>query len=1151
MNLIWEHIQEDDDRLRSGKQLCHKDVVTQVGDAQITDYWDVRNEGSGNSLIFSGVQGTFSQGCIRHSLYDQGSFQRPNGLMLPYYRPLGAIGLPAALADPYEDVVDGCTQQGGLCDMALLQATPDQPQDLRVIQTQVAPDYRADSDLGELQISYDLGDHLTLSSETAYNDDFVWSLEDYNRFKAASGAWGGSSSALPEWIARGVLRTDLGPNLTFCDPQLGCSDKLMGVDIATSKSRQFSQEFRLASDFEGPFNFSVGTNFLRSDSMDKYYVFFNSTSLIAAAGPPFNNYGDYVPGVTDNVDFMINGYLQGDPNAVYPVQSDYYMDPNPISSLNDLGHNYFLSKNPYKLISYAVFGEAYYKITDSLKLTAGLRWTVDKKEAPRIPTWILASHSVGYPVAEVIRQRWTKPTGRVTLDWKPDLSFTDETLLYVSIAHGYKAGGANPPGYVRVFYADSATALQNAQEAATRPKTFEPEYVNALEIGSKNTFAEGRVTANLAAFYYDYTGYQVSEIVDRSAFNRNFDAKVWGAELEADWRPLENLRLGFKGGYEKTSIADSESAVDLMDRANGGKPDANGVSWMVVRPFPTYASSCILPIYVFVNPDGSIGPVGGVGGGNPGACEYAYAYGADPVYGPDGGINHINQHPGYPGFDPFTAPNGGAGISKPLGGNQLPNAPHWTGTVTGDYTLPLPSDWLMTLHTDVHWQSQSWWRVFNDDVYDKLHPYFTMNLAAIFTNEEAGWNIMAYIKNVTDETAITGAFLNSDDTGLTTNVFLTEPRLYGLRVTKAWSGQPVLGWLNMSHQGPYPLTVEIGGQVQRHDAPNELVQPGFGSAFGSSLQVLGQAEQNDLEWGDGREVKVTYRPGGGTWSVSGGVRFGKTNGSFHQTATSYTDPVCMYSDPVACEYLAQNPMFGEFAHVTRANNAMADVFEREEYRLADFSVGRDMGFGGLTGSTVSLGVRAADLSSLTIADLKGVPDWNIPNGFIELGFFTPVITHTSFSGAAVQNRDFKGFGPNLSWDASYPLAAVNGGRFGVDWSLGAGVLFGRQHVSFRDEGRSYYIAATPFQFIFPGQVVPPTPTVTTLAPHTFKRSADATVPNFEASLGLGYSVGGFTARAGYRWERFQNAIDGGFASHVSEDRTIDGPYFKISLGLGG
>ena len=37
---------------------------------------------------------------------------------------------------------------------------------------------------------------------------------------------------------------------------------------------------------------------------------------------------------------------------------------------------------------------------------------------------------------------------------------------------------------------------------------------------------------------------------------------------------------------------------------------------------------------------------------------------------------------------------------------------------------------------------------------------------------------MGYVKNVFDTTAITGDFLNSDDSGLTTNVFLTDPRLY-------------------------------------------------------------------------------------------------------------------------------------------------------------------------------------------------------------------------------------------------------------------------------------------------------------------------------------------------------------------------------------
>lgn len=45
---------------------------------------------------------------------------------------------------------------------------------------------------------------------------------------------------------------------------------------------------------------------------------------------------------------------------------------------------------------------------------------------------------------------------------------------------------------------------------------------------------------------------------------------------------------------------------------------------------------------------------------------------------------------------------------------------------------------------------------------------------------------MAYVKNVLDTTAITGAFLNSDDAALTTNVFATDPRLFGIRVTKNW-----------------------------------------------------------------------------------------------------------------------------------------------------------------------------------------------------------------------------------------------------------------------------------------------------------------------------------------------------------------------------
>ncbi len=1144
-NLVWEHFEEDDDRLRSGKQLCKKDVVTNVGGVEITNYYDTSVAG-GQTLSFAGVQGSLSQGCKRNSLYARDSFQRPNGLMLPYYGPLGAVGLPAALTDPYVSVTNSS-------DPNVISATNDQPEDLRVIQSTIDPDYRAKSDIAEVQVSFDLTDTLTLTSETAYGVDFVYSLQDFNRFNTAPGAW----QVRADDVARGVM----SPDGVFCDPQLGCSDRLVAVDIATARATQFSQEFRLASDYDGPFNFSLGANWLRADSEDKYYVFFNSISLIAAAGPPFNNYGPYVPGVTDNVDYMVNGYLQGDPNGVYGVQSDVYIDPNPIGALNDEGHNYFLSKNPYKLISYAVFGEAYYQITDTLKATAGLRWTVDKKEAPRIPTWVLASHSVGYPVAEVIEQEWREPTGRLTVDWKPDLSFTDETLLYVSLAHGYKAGGANPPGYVREFYAHPQIAAADAAESATRPKTFDPEFVDAIELGAKNTFGDGRVTLNLAAFYYDYEGYQVSEIVDRSAFNRNFDATVWGVEFEADWRPLENLKLAFKGGYEKTRIAGGEEAIDLMDRTAG---DPN---WLLVRPFPTFASSCILPTFVFVNPNGTLGRVGGVGGGGPSGCEMAYVQGLDPVTDApyvdllNGGVpepedifNNLSSHPGYPGWNPLLdyGNNGGEGILKPLGGNELPNAPNWTGTLSADYTLPLTGDWLATLHTDLHWQSESWWRVFNDHEYDKLDEYFTMNLAAIFTNEEAGWNIMAYVKNVTDETAITGAFLNSDDTGLTTNVFLTEPRLYGLRVTKTWSDAP-WGTFGARHAGPYPLTVEIGGQVQRHDPPNETLTPGFAPAFTGPLAVFGQAQEDNLDWGDGRDVKLTYRPGSGPWLVSAGVRYGKTNGNPKAHGEQQTDPVCIFGGYFAffCSYYTpDNPKYDTINKFTITEHADANITDREEHTLVDFSVGRDLGLGGFGHSTVSAGLRHAALKSTTVAVFRGIPDWDLEEGFID-SFYGAYVPHTRYDGAANATREFKGLGPTAAWDASYPiLGDAQVGRLAIDWSVSGGVLIGKQKTAIAGSDKASYFLTDGFAVF--GARNPDGPVSVTETPvGPYSRSKSVTVPVAGASLGLTYEVDRFSVGAGYRWERYFDAIDGGFTEHKSYDRTIDGPYFNLSVGFGG
>ena len=109
-------------------------------------------------------------------------------------------------------------------------------------------------------------------------------------------------------------------------------------------------------------------------------------------------------------------------------------------------------------------------------------------------------------------------------------------------------------------------------------------------------------------------------------------------------------------------------------------------------------------------------------------------------------------------------PNGGEGFDKNLSGNQLPNTPPFTLSLGAQYSMPLSADWAATARADGYWQGNSFARVFNDRPYDQLHGYTNLNLTLIFTNQD-GWQAMAYMKNVFNTTAITGAFLNSDDIG--------------------------------------------------------------------------------------------------------------------------------------------------------------------------------------------------------------------------------------------------------------------------------------------------------------------------------------------------------------------------------------------------
>ncbi len=441
--LVWEHFSEDDDRIRSSKQLC----------TPVPTPTEFEGIPVGLALVGNTNGEWLSQGCSDGSMYSPAAFGVPDGYTLPFWAALNFYveGLPNG-TNPYA----GATQSTNL----------------RVISSELNPTYRAKNDTLEFNADWHVTPSLTFTSQTGYNNDFLWSTEDYNRFATRPDVF---DWAYAKQLTQYIPGTDVGNDM-FCDPQLGCANRLEAEDLSDEHAWQFNQEFRLASNFNGPLNFSFGANYMHYETEENYYVFINTLTLISVykntnGAPP------YQAGVSDNSWCLpqLHQYTGNGGN----VTGCNYIDPNPLSSLNNQGHNYFLSENPYALDSYAGFGEVYYNVTTDLKLTAGARWTEDRKHFISIPSEVITP-GYGYPaLGGVIDQQWDQWTGRAVAQWTPTLPFTDTTMIYGSVAHGYKAGGANPPGAELLTYAKSD--ITNP----IHPATFKPEFINAFELGNE------------------------------------------------------------------------------------------------------------------------------------------------------------------------------------------------------------------------------------------------------------------------------------------------------------------------------------------------------------------------------------------------------------------------------------------------------------------------------------------------------------------------------------------------------------------------------------------------------------------------------------------------------------------------------------------
>ncbi len=718
----YDHFKEDDNRLRAGKQLCKKDV----GDTTF------------NGVAISPLDRlATSQGCLD----------------VPLDQMDGRVNSSATLG-------------GGLAITAGLLSgdafTAPVIADLRTIESAFDPIYQAEQNLYTFKGEVDLTDSVTATYIGSYGDTTGTSIEDYNKiaptlaFNAVAGPFAAVPALYPLLFPGGVVN----------DPQLGSSNLFRTFDQSGGETSQTTHELRLQSDFDGTFNFNIGGILVDYEEVDEtkqpngYYVYSNSltalTQINNAAGGAF--FGGQVPLDTAGTQpSLFNGDLSG------------------------LGGNYFRSLSPYKLKSSALFGETYYEPTDALKFTLGLRYTNDEKEQKNIPTFLFTPQAAGAnPVAPRLiagnaadaagdgtyNAQFEEVTGRIGFDWSPDVGFSEDTLIYGFYSKGYKGGGINPP-----------------QPAGANffPQFFEPEFINSFEVGTKNTVAGGAAQINATAFMYDYKGYQITQIINRTSANLNIDSELKGIELETLWTPSENLLLTANLGLLDAKVVDT-FAIDTINRT-AGRTD------MVVLKNASSFANCVVSAQGYQALLTAIAtPGSGVAAGTTrGICGFTAAQRT----GLETALGLTGRTISYTGVDGTTRTasllSAIDGEAQDLDGNSMPLAPELTLNLAAEYTFPaaLGQNWDLTVRGDYYLQGESQSRIFNSPR-DGLDSWSNINLAVQLNNEESGWGIEAFAKNITDEEVITGSYLTDDSSGLFTNIFLTEPALYGVSVKKSW-----------------------------------------------------------------------------------------------------------------------------------------------------------------------------------------------------------------------------------------------------------------------------------------------------------------------------------------------------------------------------
>ena len=163
--------------------------------------------------------------------------------------------------------------------------------------------------------------------------------------------------------------------------------------------------------------------------------------------------------------------------------------PLPFPIQLDIDEPYFNTE------SKSAFVDVTWSVSDRIRVGAGIRRTLEDKEEGHTFTILVKFPFGTTPIVQrcgpvLFEQAWNESQNTVRASVEYDL--TDTGMVYASCSEGFKVGGVN---------------------SSDRNPPWNPETVDAYEVGYKASFAGGSTTLRAAGFKYDYSDFQVAQVI--------------------------------------------------------------------------------------------------------------------------------------------------------------------------------------------------------------------------------------------------------------------------------------------------------------------------------------------------------------------------------------------------------------------------------------------------------------------------------------------------------------------------------------------------------------------------------------------------------------------------------------------------------------